>query len=67
MATRGRPVLAAGLRKKRIVFMADEPTISWLFWRSAETGASTSEIIRRAVKAYIAAHPAPEPEAAPGS
>jgi hypothetical protein len=65
MATRGRPALAAGLKKKRIVFMADERTISWLFWRSAETGASTSEIIRRAVKAYIAANPAPPTDDTP--
>jgi hypothetical protein len=62
MASRGRPKLAEGVKKKRIVFMADERTISWLFWRSAETGASTSEIIRRAVKAYIAANPAPASE-----
>ena len=62
MATRGRPPKeAADTHPKRIVFMADDATESWLKWRVAETGASRSEIVRRAVKAYIAANPSPEP------
>ena len=64
MAKRGRPPKQeADKVGKRIVFMADAATEAWLSWRIAETGASRSEIVRRAVKAYIAANP--EPETAP--
>lgn len=59
MAKRGRPPKQeADKVGKRIVFMADDATEAWLSWRIAETGASRSEIVRRAVKAYIAANPA---------
>ena len=57
-AKRGRPLKAVeSLRPNRIVFMADKRTSDWLYWRSAETGAPISEIVRRAVAAYIAANP----------
>jgi hypothetical protein len=59
MASRGRPPKQeADRHPKRIVFMADAATEAWLSWRIAETGASRSEIVRRAVKAYMAANPA---------
>jgi Ribbon-helix-helix protein, copG family len=52
----GRPAVAADhARKNRIVVMADDSTKTWLDWHSAETGASVSEIIRRAVAAYRSA------------
>jgi hypothetical protein len=58
---RGRPPKQAGdLHPKRIVFMTDDATQAWLNWRSTETGAPISEIVRRAVSAYIAANPAPK-------
>lgn len=59
-AKRGKgrpPKQPADLHPKRIVFMTDETTSAWLNWRSAETGAPISEIVRRAVAAYIAANP----------
>jgi hypothetical protein len=55
---RGRPPKQkADLHPNRIVFMADQVTSDWLYWRSAETGAPVAEIIRRAVAAYIATIP----------
>jgi len=57
---RGRPPKQeADLHPHRVVFMADQVTLDWLSWRSAETGASQSEIIRRAMAAYMAANRAP--------
>jgi hypothetical protein len=57
-AKRGRPRKAvADLHPKRVVFMTDKDQQAWLFWRSAETGAPISEIMRRALAFYIAANP----------
>jgi AT hook motif len=58
---RGRPPKdAADTHPKRVVFMADAAAHAWLYWRSAETGAPISEIMRRALAFYIAANPAPK-------
>lgn len=57
---RGRPPKSKDdVHPTRVVFMTDEASAAWLYWRSGETGASISEIMRRALAAYIAANPKP--------
>lgn len=59
---RGRPPKQTrDLHTRRVAFMADDAAHAWLTWRCAETGAPVSEILRRALAAYMAANPAPQP------
>jgi hypothetical protein len=60
-AKRGRPPKQKkDLHTRRIVFMADDAAHTWLGWRCAETGASVSEVMRRALAAYMIANPSPD-------